>query len=768
MKKLFTLVALLAVFMGAKADWVEDYSLDYSSKTSFPFYVMGYVPEWVNGVMTDYGADFRYATQETLDTKEVKDGGWADGESSVGTVMAGTTEYQKVTGAGPYWHQYFIADGIPTEIDGSYKVTAYVKASEACKVKVNMGWSWGEDPKSAEATIGTDWAEVVWEYSGIGGASCNLVAQPGTITATIEWKWVKVEHNAKPKKPTVWQEWLTSDGQPVVVQDKVKTANWMGDAETAWTDANVAFDDATKNYLICAWSKERMRNLGEPDADGKQGWNPFPADIEVDPKDPSNHVFVCHGKPATTEGDASAWDNQFWIQSPKAWAAGDVIKVHFRYMASADVSSTDTQIHKQNPSDYLIWHAIGNIAFTTEWKDFDGQMTIADDMVNGWSIAFNLNSVVKDAVTFYFDDLSWQTMVLDNGYFVAGANPTDGLDYDLDNAIEFVEGEDWDGAPCLVATVGEKGAYVSQIMISTVRGNDASYKTNTLGIAGTVTKESYQTWDFTYTPKSLAKINLPASGIWNVYLDPEYKAVGFDLVEGTEVVYEDVVTNASELVVKGVERDDFSDVVNGQAQQREEEGGTGEAWDNQFWIAANRDLAKGEVTKLVFKYKASSGTTESPVKTSTQCHNVNNGKPTNYLHWAAIGDVNFTTEWQNFSQEFTVPDAADGMRSITFNMAEIKAACDYYIKDVQWYVYDSSLEAGKTTENLINATGTENFWVKIGAGTAPYQYGTDPSGIENVNAKKAKTSTAIYNLAGQRVDNGFKGIVIKDGKKYVK
>ena len=53
MKKLFTLVALLACFLGAKAEWVVDYSIDYSTKTGFPFYVMGYVPEWVDGVMRD-------------------------------------------------------------------------------------------------------------------------------------------------------------------------------------------------------------------------------------------------------------------------------------------------------------------------------------------------------------------------------------------------------------------------------------------------------------------------------------------------------------------------------------------------------------------------------------------------------------------------------------------------------------------------------------------------------------------------------------------
>ena len=58
---------------------------------------------------------------------------------------------------------------------------------------------------------------------------------------------------------------------------------------------------------------------------------PFPADIEVVD---GNHVFVCHGQPAITEGDASAWDNQFWIQSPKSWKEGEQLKIHFRYKAS--------------------------------------------------------------------------------------------------------------------------------------------------------------------------------------------------------------------------------------------------------------------------------------------------------------------------------------------------------------------------------------------------------------------------------------------------
>lgn len=64
MRKLFTLIALLACFMGAKAQDEPVYSLDYSSLNGFPFYVMGYVPEWVDGVMTDYGSSYKYVEKK--------------------------------------------------------------------------------------------------------------------------------------------------------------------------------------------------------------------------------------------------------------------------------------------------------------------------------------------------------------------------------------------------------------------------------------------------------------------------------------------------------------------------------------------------------------------------------------------------------------------------------------------------------------------------------------------------------------------------------
>jgi hypothetical protein len=734
MKKLFTLVALLAMFLGANAaEWKEVYKVDYSSYNGFPFYVMGYVPEWVGGVMTDYGAMFTYKTEAE------------EGDNVVGEVQTnnGAATYQKIQLESAGWHQYFIADGINTgDMADVYTVKALVKASAACTINVNMGWGWGDGQQvgaSVAIPQSDDFVEVEWEYSGIGGASCNLVAQPGTFEGTIEWKSLVVGYMQKEVRPTVWQEWLTSDGKPVVVEStSAAIPTYMGNAETPWADATVKFNDQENNYLICAWSKEKGRNMNEND-----GWDPFPADIEVVD---GSHVFVCHGQPATTEGDASAWDNQFWIQSPKAWKSGDQLKIHFRYKtdyAGGDIT-TNTQIHKQNPSDYLIWHAIGDITFTNEWKEFDGTMTMGDDMAGGWSIAFNLNPNVKDAANFYFDDLSWQSMVLDEGYFVAAINSVEGGSYDFDAATQFVYDDE---AQVYVATVGAKNAYIDQVMISTVRGNDAAFKGNTLKPSGTI-ENNPDAW-LDYAAASNAKLSLPGLGIWKIYIDTEYDAMAFEMLEGQIVELKDVVTNSEEIVVNALERDWLS--PDGDGNPREEQAGTGEAWDNQFWIIANREIEAGEETVISFKYKAT-----KEAKASTQCH----AAPGGYIHWAAIGDVNFTTDWQTFEAAFTVPSecAGKGFKSIAFNLAEIKDANDYTFTDLQWYL--KSDEAGKTRENLINATGQQNFaWKVVG--------GEIITGIKEVAAKKNAT-TATYNLAGQRVSDSFKGIVIKDGKKYVK
>jgi hypothetical protein len=153
------------------------------------------------------------------------------------------------------------------------------------------------------------------------------------------------------------------------------------------------------------------------------------------------------------------------------------------------------------------------------------------------------------------------------------------------------------------------------------------------------------------------------------------------------------------------------------------------AWDSQFWIQLNEKLPEGSKVHIEFDYKASQA-----AKASTQAHSA----PGDYLHWAMMGDVNFTTEWQHFSADVDVTAAmakggdgsGDGLFSIAFNLQEEKSATDYYF---------------------------DNFgvWYKLPI-------------IDGINATTAeKNAEGIFNLKGQKVMKTQKGLYIKNGKKVV-
>lgn len=51
-----------------------------------------------------------------------------------------------------------------------------------------------------------------------------------------------------------------------------------------------------------------------------------------------------------------------------------------------------------------------------------------------------------------------------------------------------------------------------------------------------------------------------------------------------------------------------------------------------------------------------------------------------------------------------------------------------------------------------------------------YIYGFElatATGISSISATEAKEKTATFNLAGQQVSKSYKGIVVKNGKKYL-
>ena len=693
MKKIFTLIALMACFMGAKAEEKVDVEVDFSKFNDI--------------------SEFSFFS-------------WKGSESAMArlSIQDGCLHFHSEEATDPSWDcQFFPIGGVNAEVGVTYTLHYKIKGSVAQNVSM-LGF--GQTPYGQFA-ITTDWVEGTVDYEATSGDG-NILMQCGDYVGDWDIAYLKITHDEVPSaRPVEWIELLTN-----------------GDAEQPWGDlAETAYNDQENNYKICAWTKEKGVNLDENGA-----WNPFPARIEeVD----GSNVFVVHGQVADTEGDPSAWDNQFWIEAPRELKVGSQFKLSFRYKASA-AATTNTQFHHQNPSDYVHWQAIGDINFTTEWQTYEGTVTVPDAATQAWSIAFNLNPQNKDAVDFYFDDISLSLMKLDEGFFVATSNADKGIAYDYDNAIEFTDA----GDGLLTATIGTAGkenTWVNEVQISTVRGHRGSFLGATIKPSGVIdgTEDGW----LDYTAASNAKIKLPAAGVYTIYIDPEGMQIVFVKVEGEENKAPiDIVANPTEVIVKGLERDDLADGTNqdGTIKINEEEGGTGQPWDNQFFIVANRALSKGEVTVISFKYKASvAGATSG-----TQLH----GDPGAYMHWNAIGSFNFTEEYQDFETTLTIPAEADQMKSIAFNMAEIKGACDYYIKDVIWKTEDG-------TETLIDMTGTKNFFVKEGAGTTPYEFGTNPNAINSVVAKAAAGNGAIYNLAGQRVNAAYKGLVIKDGKKYI-
>ena len=136
-------------------------------------------------------------------------------------------------------------------------------------------------------------------------------------------------------------------------------------------------------------------------------------------------------------------------------------------------------------------------------------------------------------------------------------------------------------------------------------------------------------------------------------------------------------------------------------------------YDTQFWIVLPEEIPAGSSIRVQFDYKASKA-----VKASTELH----ADPKSYLTWNAIGDVNFTTEWNTFNREFTVPNDGDGMKSIAFDLQWEKSATDYYFdnfsvsyKKTEWtnIIVNSDMEGTDVSCYYVkdNALGSDNIYL---------------------------------------------------------
>ena len=210
MKK-FLLFGAAALIAASAAAQELVYEIDYS-KENWAFYVMGYTPEVVDGVLT---------SENPLNEDK----------------------------SGPAWYQYFIADQFKTVAGESYTAVIECKASEQSSMNLNLGWGWGEgEQQGQQITMSTDWSAVKVKYENVGApaenASSNLVLQPGTCMAKIEIKTVKLYLGDAPESgDTPVVEGKTLDMLPSLSNDAYDAATKTITFGDAWGWVNWWFGE---------------------------------------------------------------------------------------------------------------------------------------------------------------------------------------------------------------------------------------------------------------------------------------------------------------------------------------------------------------------------------------------------------------------------------------------------------------------------------------------------------------------------------------------
>lgn len=172
------------------------------------------------------------------------------------------------------------------------------------------------------------------------------------------------------------------------------------------------------------------------------------------------------------------------------------------------------------------------------------------------------------------------------------------------------------------------------------------------------------------------------------------------------------------------------------------------SWDNQAWFVLGNFTAgsKFEFSADVRADKAATA--------STQIHN----DPSNYVHYEAIGNIPFTTEWKTVTLTGTLSKAG---KSIAINLSELADANNYYFDNVSLKINGTE----KIKNGDFEGTDMSSFMVK--------QYGggvTEPAVCENVTYVYLPTSTPLtaqerHDTLVYAMDKWIKGMMNACGGK---
>ena len=203
------------------------------------------------------------------------------------------------------------------------------------------------------------------------------------------------------------------------------------------------------------------------------------------------------------------------------------------------------------------------------------------------------------------------------------------------------------------------------------------------------------------------------------------KDIKFEIPKKAQIIEED----RRYLMVKATERQD-------------------ETWDNQAWLVPGSFSAgaKFEFSADVRADKAATAT--------TQIHNA----PSDYVHYEAIGNIPFTTEWKTVTLSGTLSKAG---KSIALNLSELADANNYYFDNVSLKI--NGVERIKNGD--FEGTDISSFKVKTNRGSV-----TDPEISEGLRYVYLPTSIPLtpeerHDTLVYAMDKWIKGMMNACGGK---
>lgn len=220
----------------------------------------------------------------------------------------------------------------------------------------------------------------------------------------------------------------TFDGKDITHWTKV---GWMalnydifnlvdGGSSNYW-ESLITNGDAENNDVTCFYSTEQTVGPGAS-AIGETGTG----------ADGNGHAFIVK----SGDNPTNTWDTQFFIRSTSVLKAGDICKLSLKYKADKPAGS-ESQAHGE-PGAYIHYDMGVSLNFTTDWQTFEKEFTISESQAGAsgmQTIAWNL-SVLKEANTYYFDDIEFSIQREAEGLPQTPEEKKDTLTWAMDNWIK--------------------------------------------------------------------------------------------------------------------------------------------------------------------------------------------------------------------------------------------------------------------------------------------------------------------------------------------